>query len=292
MTLPGPTAGQGARSVERFVDLHSHSTASDGAVAPSAVVERASAAGLAALALTDHDTLAGVAEAVEAGARLGVRVVAGAELSAHDGEREVHLLALHIEHPEVLDRELARFRDRRQDRAAEMVRLLRELGSSVTMDDVLERAGEGAVGRPHVARAMVDAGFVRDHREAFDRYIGAGRPAYVPKDVLPVPDAIRIAHDAGGIAVFAHPGSDGTRERVERFARAGLDGLEVLHPSHGSEDMARLGALADHFGMVRSGGSDWHGAAEGPRTLGVMRVPHAWLDAQDERVAARRRAGR
>ncbi|HEY0969790.1 MAG TPA: PHP domain-containing protein [Gemmatimonadales bacterium] len=287
MTAPGPAAGHGAR----FVDLHSHSTASDGAMAPAAVVERAGAAGLAALALTDHDTLAGVAEAMAAGERVGVRVVAGAELSAHDGEDEVHLLALHVEDPAVLDAELARFRERRHERAAEMVRLLRALGASVTLESVLERAGEGAVGRPHVARAMVDAGFVRDHREAFDRYIGAGRPAYVPKDVLPVVDAIRIAHDAGGIAVFAHPGGSGTRDRVERFARAGLDGLEVLHPSHGSEDVARLGALADHFGMVRSGGSDWHGATEGPRTLGVMRVPHAWLDAQDERVAARRHGG-
>ena len=287
MTVPGPAAGQGAR----FVDLHSHSTASDGAVAPTVVVERASAAGLAALALTDHDTLAGVAEAMAAGERLGVRVVAGTELSAHDGEHEVHLLALHVEHPEVLDEELQRFRERREERAEEMVRRLRELGASVTMEDVMERAGEGAVGRPHVARAMVDSGFVRDHREAFGRYIGAGRPAYVPKEVLPVAEAIRLAHDAGGIAVFAHPGGDGTRDRVERFARAGLDGLEVLHPSHGAEDIARLGALCDHFGLLRSGGSDWHGAAEGPRTLGVMRVPHAWLDLQDERVAARRRAG-
>ena len=287
MTVPGPAAGHEAR----FVDLHSHSTASDGAVAPAVVVERAHAAGLAALALTDHDTLGGVAEAREAGGRLGVRIVPGAELSAHDGEREIHLLALHVEDPAALDAELARFRDQRHERAEEMVRLLRGLGASVTMDDVLERAGEGAVGRPHVARAMVDSGFVRDHREAFDRYIGAGRPAYVAKSVLPVPDAIRMAHDAGGIAVFAHPCGDGTRDRVERFARAGLDGLEILHPSQGPADVQRLGALADHFGLLRSGGSDWHGAAEGPRTLGVMRVPHEWLDRQDERVAARRRAG-
>lgn len=287
MTAPRPGAAPG----EPHVDLHSHSTASDGAVAPAVVVERAAAAGLAAIALTDHDSVAGVAEATAAGARLGVRVVPGAELSAHDGEREVHLLALHLADPGALDTELARFREQRHDRAEEIVRRLRELGSSVTLDDVLAESGGGAVGRPHVARAMISSGFVGSHREAFDRYLGTGRPAYVAKTVLPVAEAIRLAHDAGGIVVFAHPGADGTRERVERFARDGLDGLELLHPSQSAEDVARLGALAKHFGLVRSGGSDWHGAGEGPRQLGVMRVPHAWLDEQDERVTARRAAG-
>jgi predicted metal-dependent phosphoesterase TrpH len=287
VTAPRPGAAPG----EPHVDLHAHSTASDGAVPPAAVVERAKAAGVSAVALTDHDSVAGVAEATAAGERLGVRVVPGAELSAHDGEREVHLLALHLADPAGLDAELARFRDQRQDRADEIVRRLRELGAEVTLDDVLSEAGGGAVGRPHVARAMIAAGFVNSHREAFDRYLGAGRPAYVAKAVLPVADAIRMAHDAGGIVVFAHPGADGTRERVERFAAVGLDGLELLHPSQGAEDIARLGALAQHFGLVRSGGSDWHGAADGPRTLGVMRVPLAWLEEQDARATARRAAG-
>ena len=287
MTAPAGRAPDG----ERFVDLHAHSTASDGAATPAGFVEAAVHARLAAVALTDHDTLAGVAEAVEAGARHGLRVIAGSELSAHDDAREVHLLALHVAEPERLDAELTRFRAQREDRAESIVARLNELGLRVTLDAVLGEAAGAAVGRPHVARAMVAAGVVRDYREAFDRYIGNGRPAYVAKVPLAVREAARMTHEAGGILVFAHPGPDGTRERIERMAAEGLDGVEVVHPSHSAEDRARLGALADHLGLVWSGGSDWHGAPEGPRTLGGMRVPHAWLDRQDERGAARRAAG-
>ena len=287
MTAPAGPAPEGAR----FVDLHAHSTASDGAATPTAFAEAAARARLAAVALTDHDTLAGVAEATAAGARLGVRVIAGSELSATDEGREVHLLALHVAEPARLDAELTRFREQREDRAEAIVGRLNELGLAVTLDAVLAQAAGAAVGRPHVARAMVAAGVVRDYREAFDRYLGNGRPAFVAKVPLAVRDAARLTHDAGGILVFAHPGPDGTRERVERMAAEGLDGLEVVHPSHSTEDRARLAALAERLGLVVSGGSDWHGAPDGPRTLGGMNVPHAWLDRQDERVAALRAAG-
>ena len=275
----------------RFVDLHAHSTASDGAAAPADVVAAARKAGLAAIALTDHDTLGGVGEAMAEGDRLGVRVIAGTELSAYDGDREVHLLALHLREPERVDAALVRFREGRRDRAEAIVARLNALDVPVTLDAVLEAAGDGAVGRPHVARAMVAAGAVRDFREAFDRYLGAGRPAFVPKEFLSVGDAARLTHEAGGLLVFAHPGADGTRERVARMVAEGLDGLEVVHPSQSPEEQNRLRALADEFDLVYSGGSDWHGAPEGPRMLGGMRVPHAWLDRQDERVAARRGEG-
>jgi predicted metal-dependent phosphoesterase TrpH len=280
-----------AAPARAFVDLHSHSTASDGALPPREVVAAARRAGLAALALTDHDTLAGVPEALAAGEELGVRIVAGTELSAHDDEREVHLLALHLRDPERVDVELARFREGREARAAAIVEKLNAHGLPLALDAVRAAAGGGAVGRPHVARALIAAGLVRDNREAFDRWLGAGRPAYVAKQRLPVRDAARFVHDAGGLLVFAHPGADGTRERIERFVRDGLDGIEVRHPSHSAEDVARLTALADHFGLVYCGGSDWHGAAEGPRTLGALQVPLAWLEQQDARVAARAAAG-
>lgn len=283
MTTPG--------APQRFVDLHSHSTASDGAASPTAAIQAAHRAGLAALALTDHDTLAGIDEAAAAASPLGLRLVVGTELSAHDGDREVHLLALHIARRDVIERALVRFRAQRAERAEEIVRLLQANGVNVTFDAVLAQAAGGAVGRPHVARAMIAAGAVRDHREAFDRFLAAGKPAFVDKAYLAVGDAIALVHEAGGLAIFAHPGSDGSRERVERLRSQGLDGLEVLHPSHGAEDVSRLGALVDHYRMVRSGGSDWHGAADGPRTLGAMKVPASWLDAQDALVAQRAAAG-
>jgi 3',5'-nucleoside bisphosphate phosphatase len=269
----------------RFVDLHMHSTASDGALAPTAVVEAARAAGLAAIALTDHDTVAGVPEAQTAGARLGVRIVPGVELSAHDGDRELHLLGLHLEDVEEVERRLTRFREMRHRRAEQIVSRLNALGVPVTLDAVLAEAAGGAVGRPHVARALIAGKWARDHREAFDRYLGFGRPAYVGKERLTSADAIRIVHEAGGVCVFAHPGQDGSRERVERLVANGLDGLEIRHPSHSAEDVARLGALVAHFRLVPSGGSDWHGQREGPRTIGMMQVPAEWLERQDARAA-------
>ena len=276
------------RSTPGFVDLHAHSTASDGANTPVEVVETAARAGLAALALTDHDTLAGVAAAIDVGERLGVRIVAGVELSLMDGEVEVHMLGLHISRISALQDELEAVRDSRKVRAERIVAKLNELGVPVTVDAVLAQAGGGAIGRPHIARALIAGGWVRDLREAFDRYLGAGRPANVEKRRITVADGIRLIHECGGLAVVAHPGADGRRERVEPLVKLGLDGLEVRHPGHSAEDTMRIEALADHFGLVKSGGSDWHGAANGPRVLGGMRVPRAWLEQQDARVGKRR----
>jgi len=157
-----------------YIDLHSHSTASDGSKAPSAVIAAARAAGLAAIALTDHDTMAGVAEASEAGRALGVRVVPGVELSAMDGDREIHVLGLHVTRSDAIEDALREFRNSRFVRAEEIVAKLNALGVPITLDAVLGQAAGGAIGRPHVARALIEEGWARDSRDAFDRYLGAG----------------------------------------------------------------------------------------------------------------------
>lgn len=270
-----------------FVDLHTHSTASDGARAPAEVVRAARAAGLSALALTDHDTVAGLAEAVETGRDEGIRIVPGVELSAVEGDDETHLLGLHLRGTEELERRLDALRVMRRARGEAIVRRLNELGVRVSFEDVLAGAAGGALGRPHIARALVNEGWATDIRDAFDRYLGNGRPAYVPKERLAMSEAIAMIHTAGGLAILAHPGPSGTRKRIEALVAMGLDGVEVRHPSHSSEDAARLGALVDFFGLVPSGGSDWHGLAEGNRVLGGMHVPAAWLERQDGRVAER-----
>ncbi len=285
------TADQGAAPAAPHVDLHSHSTASDGSQSPTAGVEAAHLAGLVALALTDHDTLAGIPEAQRAADAVGLRLVPGVELSVHQDTVEVHLLGLHIRDVSVMQDRLEVYRVRRVARAAAIVEQLVTLGVPLTMEAVLAVAGAAAVGRPHVARALIAGGHVKDSREAFDRYLGGGRPAYVPKERLEIGEGIALIHEAGGIAVIAHAGGDGRRERIEPLVPLGLDGLEVRHPSHSSEDASRLKALADFFGLVPSGGSDWHGAMHGTRVLGAMKVPAEWLDAQDARVA-QRRAGR
>ena len=270
-----------------MIDLHMHSTASDGSRAPADVVRAARDAGLAAIALTDHDTVAGISAAQRAGEELGVRIVTGVELSAVEGETETHLLGLHLQDLSVLDRGLGALREMRQRRAARIVERLNELGVQLSFADVLTEAGEGALGRPHVARAMVASGWATDFRDAFDRYLGAGKPAFVGKDQLSMSDAIAMIHEAGGLAVLAHPGWAGTRARIEALTALGLDGVEVKHPGHSASDTARLKGIVELLGLVPSGGSDWHGAAEGARTIGMMNVPSDWLALQDARLATR-----
>jgi predicted metal-dependent phosphoesterase TrpH len=270
-----------------FVDLHSHSTASDGSCAPAAVVREAHRLGLAALALTDHDTTEGLAEAMAEGAELGIRVVPGVELSAVEEELETHILGLHLSDIRPIDSKLADLRAMRRHRASKIVELLNSQGVRITFEAVLEQAGGAAIGRPHVARALIAEGWAVDSRDAFDRYLAAGRPGFVAKEQLTVADAIALIHRAGGLAIVAHPAQLGTRERIHALVDEGLDGIEVKHPSHGSEDVLRLSALVDHFGLVPSGGSDWHGGAAGQRMLGVMRVPGEWLERQDVRVMAK-----
>ena len=275
-----------AASESTFVDLHTHSTASDGTLPPAEVIEAAAKCGLKALALTDHDTVDGVAGAREAGERLGVRVIAGVELSAFQADHEVHILALHLSQLHTLQERLLELRAQRHTRAEKIVDRLNVLGIPITLDEVLVQSAGGAVGRPHIARALIARGVVHDFRDAFMRYLGGNGSAFVPKDRLSIEDAIAIAHEAGALAIWAHPGDAGRRDRLEPLIAAGLDGIEIRHPSHSAEDIKRLQALADFFEVVPSGGSDWHGASDGPRRLGMMNVPLEWLERQDEKVAS------
>lgn len=287
MTLPAATPVAGDVGVPR-VDLHTHSTASDGSQQPHEVVAAAVAAGVRAIALTDHDTVAGVAPAREAARGTALRVIAGVELSAYQGDEETHLLGLHLADIETMDHDLVAFRDARRDRGAQMVERLNAIGVKISFQDVLDAAGGGAIGRPHVAKALVENGYARDNRDAFDRYLGVGRPAYLEKRRLSLRDAIAMVHACGGIAVLAHPGGDGSLTRLTALKAMGLDGVEVLHPSHSAEDRKRLLAVTEHLDLVPSGGSDSHGATTGPRTIGSMAVPVEWLERQDARVEARR----
>lgn len=272
------------------IDLHAHSTASDGTATPVQFVETAALAGLNVVALTDHDTVDGVADAMAAAVPLGVRVVAGVELSVMDGKDEVHLLGLHLANVDAIADALHQFREGRTVRAAQMVSTLNALGVAVTLDAVLAEAAGGALGRPHVARAMVSGGWVADVREAFDKWLGAGKPAFVDKPRLEVADGVNLIHRAGGLAIWAHPGEEGRRGKFERMVLAGIDGAEVRHPGHSASDQARIGALVEFFHLVPSGGSDWHGAPAGPRMLGAVQVPSEWLARQEERLVMRRRA--
>lgn len=276
-----------------MIDLHVHSTASDGACAPADVVARAAAAGLTVIALTDHDTLAGIDEAAAAGRLLGVRVIPGCEFSVRAGWGEMHLLAYFLPAD---DRSVSGFlqdqRDKRVTRATRMVSALGRLGLELTFDEVLTEAGAGAVGRPHVARALVRRGHVEDVPDAFRRYIGWRRPAFVPKDLPAVEEVTGLVRDAGGVTSAAHLGDRATRRSLARLHRQGVDAVEVRHPLHDPVRAAQIEQLAAGAGMLCSGGTDWHGEPAGlpnRAPLGSIVVPETWLEGLEglhrERVA-------
>jgi predicted metal-dependent phosphoesterase TrpH len=270
-------------------DLHTHSTFSDGTLDPERVVELATTRDLTGIALTDHDNTGGVERAQAAARGTGLTVLLGCELSAeHDGN-PVHVLGYGFDPSEpAFAAKLAWLAQGRVGRARRMVERLRELGAPVDFGRVRELAGGGAIGRPHVARAMVEAGVVDEVAAAFSvDWIGAGGRAYVAKDAVTPVEAVRLIHRAGGVAVLAHPsvhaGARAVPEPVIRvMAAAGLDGLEVDHPDQPPPDRARWRALAAELGLETTGSSDCHGALYGYR-LGVDRTP----DTTVERLLAR-----
>jgi len=271
------------------VDLHCHSTASDGEFPPAEVAHRAHGAGLAAIALTDHDTTDGVPEAARAGETLGVRVVSGCEFSVKAPWGELHLLGYFLPpgHQQ-LEEFLAATRAARQRRAEQIVGHLRRLGVAIDLSDVLAAADGGALGRPHVARVLVELGASTDINDAFGRYLGRGRPAYVEKPLPTLRQVTDLVHTVGGVAVAAHLGDRGSEGQIRQFQADGLDGIEVRHPSHSEATERRLAALAERLGLAISGGSDWHGDVElgdSHAGLGEMDVPLEWLEKLDQRRA-------
>lgn len=249
-----------------MIDLHSHTTASDGQHSPAELLALAASAGVTALAVTDHDTVAGLGEAAEAAKAHGVELVAGIELSAFVLRREVHILG-HFVRPDFgeLASYDARLRVEREQRMERMVESMRKMGFPVRMEQVRAIAGGAQLGRPHLARLLVDQGWCLDVKDAFDRFLGAGKSAWVERFKLDGADAIKLIHRAGGTATLAHPGSS----KVERYellqlAKAGLDGLEALHSDHNPSVRERYLKFAKEFDLVPTGGSDFHGEAVTP----------------------------
>jgi len=250
----------------------------------------AAAAGLAAIALTDHDTTDGVPEAARTGEALGVRVVSGSEFSVRAPWGELHLLGYFLPPGSArLEEFLTGTRAARRRRAEQIVAHLRRLGIDIELADVERAALGGALGRPHVARVLIEQGVSADMNEAFARYLGRGRPAYVEKPLPTLQQVTALVHEVGGIAVAAHLGDHGTEAQIRQFQTQGLDGLEVRHPSHSSGTERRLSAIADRLGLGISGGSDWHGDSElgdSHAALGGLDVPMEWLERLEQRRVA------
>lgn len=271
------------------VDLHLHSTASDGTVEPEEVVRRADEAGLAGLSLTDHDTAAGIASAAAEARRRGMRFLTGAELSANEPGRSVHVLAYGFDPS---DPELARFfreyRAHREERARAIVERLHELGVPLEYEAVEREAGGGVPTRAHVARALIHEGLVEDERTVFDRWLGRDKPAFVEKRPTPPSSVFDLVHGAGGVTVLAHPGWGHGPEEIRRWAAEGLDGVEVHHPANHPKVRRRLRGLAEELDLLCTGGSDWHGPEADRAPLGSEQVPEAWMDDVERAVSSNR----
>lgn len=274
-------------------DLHTHSQASDGMQPPAENVKLAKQRGLSAVALTDHDTVAGVAEAQRAGREYGIDVVAGVEISTRAGGKDIHVLGYYVntEDEQFLER-LRGLREARQERNHLIIAKLQKLGLEISWQEIIDGLGrplepDESIGRPHMADVLVRKGYAADMRDAFNRYLAEGQPGFVSVPRVAPEDACQWIKDAGGAAVIAHPGLYGDDELVRRIlVDSRPDGIEVIHSDHGPEEERRYADLAQEFGLIQTGGSDYHGVRQGVVFHGDLGSKTVTVDVLDKLRAA------
>jgi predicted metal-dependent phosphoesterase TrpH len=250
-------------------DLHIHTNQSDGLLPPEKVVQLAASAGLRTISITDHDEIGALEIAVTTGNQLGVEVIAGVELSVSHNGFDIHILGylLDFHHPRLLEF-LAYFQSERVRRVHRILEKLAAQGYAVPLETVLRKAGAGSIGRPHIADALVEAGHVSSYYEAFNRFIADGKPAFVPKVRISAAEAVTIIHEAHGLACLAHPGQNLTETVILDVIKAGVDGIEIVHPKHTLSQRALYRQLAQTYNLLETGGSDFHGGRKEDEKLG------------------------
>ena len=269
------------------VDLHLHTTLSDGTERPERVVELAHQAGLAAIAITDHDNIDALPVATPPARQYGIELLPGVEMSASAGEMDVHLLGFCFDPTNLaLQRHLTQQQARRVERVHEMVERLQRVGVTISADEVLEVAGDGTVGRPHVARVLMKHGYVTSLPEAFSKYIGDAGPGFVPGSSCSPAQIIRIIREAGGIPVLAHPKYLKRDAFIDELVQDGLLGLEVYHSDHTPNLVQHYGAIADRLKLLKTGGSDFHGNAKEGVPVGAANVSYDAVEALKQWKAA------
>ncbi len=241
------------------VDLHTHTSYSDGYHSPEELIQKAKTVGIETIGITDHDNLAAIETATEVGKQLGIEVIPGVEISTDLQDKEIHILAYYIETGnKELERYLNFFREERLKRAERIVGKLNTLGLNISISDVLDKAQNSAVGRPHIAQALLERGQISSYYEAFNKYIGNGCPAYEKKVHLSPQSAFKIISDAGGLSFIAHPGYM-PEIILKELITAGVDGIEVIHPSHSPQQIRFYRGIVNEYFLLESGGSDFHG---------------------------------
>ena len=268
-----------------LADLHVHTTQSDGSHSPEEVVVLANSRNLAAIAITDHDEVGAVPRAVAKGAELGIEVIVGVELSVIHSGFDVHILGYFIdENDGRLLRFLKKLCDERERRIHRILGKLESLGMPLHFAQVMRLAGDGCIGRPHVAEALVARGYVGRYQDAFDLFLAEDKPAFEPKFKLMAHEAIRIIHEAGGVASLAHPGQNLSWEVVVEIVAAGVDAIEIVHPKHTREQRERFRQLALGSGLLTTGGSDFHGGKRGVERLGQFTVTQEQVEQLREKA--------
>ena len=266
-------------SGDAFADLHLHTLFSDGTFSPEELARRGARLGLVAMALTDHDTVEGCAPMARACQALGIEFIAGAELTAEFDGHETHLLGYFLDtrQPKLLAA-IKEFQTVRQARIREMVSRMNRLGIALRAETVFALANCQSPGRPHVSRALVQEGYCASQEEAFERFLKKGRPAWVPKYKISAADAMALIHQAGGLAVLAHPGLNHCDHIIPQLARQGLDGLECFHSKHTGTQCQYYLALACRLNLAVTGGSDCHGFSKGEPLIGGVKLPALYLE--------------
>jgi 3',5'-nucleoside bisphosphate phosphatase len=263
----------------KFADLHLHTRFSDGTFTPEELVLQAQKHGLACIALTDHDTVEGCGPAAAVCAAVKMEFIPGAELTAEHEDTEVHILGyfLDTENRVLLDR-IATFQAVRQNRIHEMVAAINKLGVPLQAESVFALANCKSPGRPHVARALVKAGLVANLDEAFDRFLKKGRPAWVPKTKMSALEGVELIHQAGGLAVMAHPGLNRSDDIIPGLVDAGLDGIECFHTKHSTVMSERYLEIAEKYHLLVTGGSDCHGFSKNKPLIGTVKLPYEHVE--------------
>ncbi len=257
-----------------YADLHLHTNHSDGYYSPRDLVDKVRSLGLKAAAITDHDEISGLPDAIQYGEKCGLELLAGVELSVHFHGKDIHILGYGFDPVDkALVEYLAGLRNNRIERARKTVDKLTDLGLYISFDEVIEVAGSGSVGRPHVANVLLKYGLVSSFKEAFDKYLGDGKPANVRKRSVKIEEALQIIETAGGVCSIAHPGIQIDEAELMALIKAGCSALEVVHPKHNEVDMQYYRKVAGEHGLLETGGSDFHGGPKGEEAIGKYTVP-------------------
>ena len=272
-----------------YVDLHLHTTASDGVMSPSEIVRYAKAKGLQAIAITDHDTIEGLEEGLSEGEKIGFEVIPGVEISAEHSPGSMHLLGFFIDnHHPLLNEKLEYLQKARGERNPKIVEKLNRLGIKITYEEVLKASGGGQVGRPHFAQVLLGKKYVKNFQDAFDRFLKKGAPAYVDKFRFTAREALHFINRAKGVGVLAHPNTLNTNGYSElenlvlRLMEDGLKGIEVFYPEHSALEVSQYKTLAQRYGLLVTGGTDYHGIEKNGLDIGVgrgeMKLPYSMVE--------------